>query len=188
MNSDSSEWIQDLLNAAHGRAKRSLEEAEGLLGSGFPSPALVWAVRSVEIFIKEFVLAPAYLQHTDDDWMKALQKAGKKFGNSNWSGAYKEIERLCGPLDSMTTDTGEDAWTHWEKNAVWLRGSVIHGDFRSGADNATAEEATWAVQYAHQIFTQLTARILVTQKHPVYYALVATLRELDTEDDSGEEG
>jgi hypothetical protein len=46
-----------------------------LMAEGFPGPAVVWAVRSVEIFLKEFVLTTVFVaEDRDNDWERGFAK------------------------------------------------------------------------------------------------------------------
>lgn len=53
------------LKVASQKAGDSLQVARELLEAGYPSPAFVWAVRAVEVFYKEFLLAPHFYE---GDW------------------------------------------------------------------------------------------------------------------------
>jgi hypothetical protein len=104
--------IGGFLRAAQYRLHSSLTVARELLEAGFVGPSLVWSVRSVEIFLKYFVLTPIYYAQSGggSDWTKAVKKASTKFGSSSWAGAMKEVEKACGPLDPMLMEDGEDAY------------------------------------------------------------------------------
>lgn len=170
------ERLQKLLAAAHSRAERSIDEAQRLLAAGFPEPALVWAVRGVEIYFREFLLAPLLLEENEDDWFAALRAAGKILGSGNWTKAYKRLESLTGPIDAMVTDFGGDAWTHWKNRAVGLRGDVVHGNWLEEPEGASFTDADWAIGYARQLMTQLTLRVIVTGNHPAADLLIEAAR------------
>lgn len=170
------ERLQKLLAAAHSRAQHSVNEAERLLTGGFAEPALVWAVRGVEIYFREFLLAPLLLDEHEDDWIAALRAAGKILGSGNWTKAYKRLESFTGPLDAMVTDFGGDAWAHWKNRAVGLRGDVVHGNWLGEPRGVSGEDARWAIAYARQLMTQLTLRVIVTREHPAADLLVEALR------------
>lgn len=155
--------LDQLLEVAHRRALLSLEAARELQSEGFADPAFVWAVRSVEIFTKEWMLAPAYMTHEGLDLSRAMKRASRKFGSSNWQAAFHEIERLCGPIDPMLTEANADAWLHWQKRAVTQRGDIVHG---RPASSATPEEVSSVIAYAGQLIDQLTLRMLTTDRHP----------------------
>jgi HEPN domain-containing protein len=75
------------LNFAWDRANRSLDEAKRLREHGSYGPALVWAVRAGEIFTREFLLTPLFLDEKHDV-PDALRRARKVFGSGNWIKAY----------------------------------------------------------------------------------------------------
>ena len=66
-----------------------------------------------------------------------------------------------------------------ESVAVRMRGDIVHGRF--GTDETDARNARWAIQYAKQLFTQLTMRMLVGQKHPAYILFAQLLETLNEE-------
>ncbi len=51
-----------LIRGARRRASQSADETQRLLGVGSAGPAYVWAVRSLEIFVKETTLLPLLLE------------------------------------------------------------------------------------------------------------------------------
>lgn len=161
--------ISDLMATAHSKARESLADAQVLYEAGHYSPAYVWAVRSIEILMKEFLLTPTYVG-PDRPWPAALKKAAKHFGDSGWDRGYKELAQSVGPIDQMLTDTDEDAWKHWQRVAVRTRGDVVHG--RRSVDEA---EARWVVAYARQLMTQLTMRMWASGVHPVSAVLMGAL-------------
>lgn len=170
------ERLRQILTTAHARAQASVDDAERLLAAGFPEPALAWAVRGVEIYFREFLLAPLLLDEHEDDWIAALRRAAKILGSGNWTRAYKRLESLTGPLDAMVTDFGGDAWSHWKNRGVRLRGAVVHGNWLSEPDGASDEDARWAIAYARQLMEQLTLRVIVSGNHPTADLLVDAAR------------
>lgn len=142
------------------RAGASLETAKDLLQAGYPSPALVWAVRSVEIFLKEFVLSARYTAE-GVSWDRAFRKAGKLFDKLSWRNAFDEINEVFGPLDPMAGESGRDALDTWSAEVVPMRHNIVHGKAE-----ATDHEADWAVAFAEQLILQLKLRLLVAGKHP----------------------
>jgi hypothetical protein len=72
---------EEFLGAASRKVSDSIQVAQELLEMGYRSPAVVWAVRSVEIFYKEFLLAPYFYE---GDWAKQCARPNKLFGSSNW--------------------------------------------------------------------------------------------------------
>lgn len=165
------EIVKLLVEKANERARLSLAAAKSLREQGFPSAAYVWAVRSVEIFTKEFLLAPLHLTEVGA-WSGALEKASKLFGSSNWDKAYARLEEFVGPIDKMLTDTDEDAWKYWRKSAVRVRGDIVHGK-----DEASDEDAELVIAYAEQLLLQLTLRMIVSKKHPIRDMFLGILEE-----------
>src|SRR5918996_4703273 len=149
---------EEFLEVASRRSGDSIQVARELLEMGYPSPAFVWAVRAVEIFYKEFLLAPYYY---DGDWACAVRKASKLFGSSNWDKAIVKVDEVFGPLDKMVTEVGNDALDVWIKQIVRIRGDIVHGRM-----NADADTSQMAIAYADQLMTQLKLRVVVTRKHP----------------------
>lgn len=149
---------EEFLKVASRKTGDSTQVARELLELGYPSPAFVWAVRAVEIFYKEFLLAPYFYE---GDWNRAVRKANKLFGSSNWDKAVAKVDEVFGPLGKMVTELGNDALDVWIKQIVRTRGDIVHGRM-----NADFETAQLAVGYADQLITQLKLRVVVTQKHP----------------------
>ena len=161
------------LNFAWDRANRSLDEAKRLREHGSYGPALVWAVRAGEIFTREFLLTPIFLDEKHDV-PDALRRARKVFGSGNWIKAYALLEEHVGPIDSMVTDTEEDAWRHWNRHASEIRGAVVHGNAE-----ISVELADWAISYVAQLFEQMVLRMIVSRKHPssdVFMKVVTAIR------------
>lgn len=148
----------EFLKVASQKAGDSIQVARELFELGYPSPAFVWAVRGVEVFYKEFLLAPHYY---DGDWGKAVRKANKLFGSSNWDKAIVKVDEVFGPLDKIVTAMGNDALDVWMKQIVRTRGDIVHGRV-----NADPETTQMAISYADQLVTQLKLRVVVTRKHP----------------------
>lgn len=108
--------LQEDLTSASQRAEASLAWTRQLLEDGFPSPALVWAVRSVEIFLKEFVLAAVFAQEDSAlSWDQAVRKSSKLFEKIKWRNAFRKMTEAFGPLDPMTTADGRDVLDVWGK-------------------------------------------------------------------------
>lgn len=162
----------ELLKAASKRTQESLATARQLHAGGFFGPALIWTVRGVEIFFKEFLLTPHFLEQTNHDWQEALREAAKLFGSSSWSRAMVKINEFFGPLDPMLTEGGQDALDYWKKRVVRIRGDVVHG--RADADANLSE---WAINYAEQLVMQMKLRLIVEKKHPLSETFVDILKE-----------
>lgn len=173
----------EFLNLAWERANRSLDNAKRLREEGFHGPSFVWAVRAAEIFTREFLLMPLFLDE-ENGVAKALRRASKVFGPGNWAKAYARLEEYVGPIDKMLTDTDEDAWTHWKRHASEIRGHVVHGQAE-----VTAELADWAIAYVGQLFKQMVLRMIVSGKHPasdVFMNVVEAARQTLKDDSAGE--
>lgn len=134
------------LGLASKRADGSLEQAKDLLDNGQPGPALVWAVRSVEIFLKEFVLVASFVGDRATDWDKAVRKASNLFERLSWRKALTEIDNRFGPLDEMVTEDGRNALHVWEKEIVPARHNIVHG-----REDASMDHAAWVIGYAARI-------------------------------------
>ncbi len=85
------------LQAAFRRAEASADQAQGLLDAGFPEPAYVWAFRSVEIFVKEVMLLPLFLEEIpegdfDEVWAEARRRIEDTFKSGRWDNALKTGE------------------------------------------------------------------------------------------------
>jgi hypothetical protein len=150
------------------RAAKGLEASRRLLEHDEPGPAFVWAARAVEIFVRECLLFPHYYERLGDE-RAAYNKASRKFGSGNWVSALAIATAAYGPLDDPLTDSDEDAWRHWKRVAVQLRGEVVHG-----RTDASAEEAEWVVGYAERFLSWWTQRLAVYDRGP----LRGVLREI----------
>src|SRR5262249_43285797 len=121
--------IQVHLVVASKRVGESMDEARKLLDAGFAGPALVWAVRSVELFVKAFLVTPVYFDGSESKgWGRAFKRASKDFGSSNWKKAMAVVQARYGPLDPMLTEDGADAYEVWETTVVRIRGAIVHGE------------------------------------------------------------
>lgn len=168
--------VEEFLKVASRKVDDSIQVARELVEMGYPSPAFVWAVRAVEVFYKEFLLAPHFYE---GDWALAVRKANKLFGSSNWSKAVAKVDEVFGPLDKVVTDVGSDALDVWIKQIVRIRGDIVHGRADTGL-----ETADLAVRYADQLITQLKLRVVATQKHPfssVFMRIIETGQSLYAE-------
>lgn len=162
-----SDWLPDSeigdhLTEASQRSQASMTWTKLLITEGFPGPAVVWAVRSVEIFLKEFVLTAVFLtEDRDNDWDSAVRKASNLFEKLKWRKAIAKMNEEFGPLDKMTTADGEDALEVWEREIVPARHNIVHG-----REEPTPEYAIQVVQLAEQTIIQLKLRLIVAKKHP----------------------
>lgn len=166
------------LQAAFQRAQASADQAQGLLDAGFPEPAYVWAFRSVEIFVKEVMLLPLFLEEIpgeDDDfdevWAEARRRIEDTFGSGRWDNALRKVDEAYGPLDPMSTEDGRDVWQVWKSEALPRRGDIVHG--KPLAVEVTADEASQLLLWSSQLRGQLSMRLVVARKHPVSDLVIA---------------
>lgn len=162
--------LDGLVRTATAYSKSSLAEAQALLEAGFPSPSYVWAVRSVEIYLKEVMLLPLFLEQHDGDWRRAWRSIRNTFGSGNWRRAIREVDSAYGPLDPLLTEDGADVWDVWSTVVVGRRGDIAHG-----IAEASADEAASVLQWAEQMLIQLPLRLIVARKHPLHDFFTATL-------------
>ena len=73
------------------------------------------------------------------------------------------------------TDDGEDVWSVWKSRIVRRRGDTVHGRPTSAGD-PTRPEAELVVDWAEQMMTQLTLR-LVRSTHPLHDLFVGALEK-----------
>jgi hypothetical protein len=115
-----------ILKNAVSRARASAEEGQALLEGGYPGPAYVWAVRSIEIFVKEVMLLPLFLEEIpdgewDEVWADAWKRIDDTFGSGGgrWNLAIRMIDEAYGPLDPMYSEDGGDVWQVWKIGRCW---------------------------------------------------------------------
>jgi hypothetical protein len=170
-----------ILKAAVLKSRVSIDQANRLLEDGFPGPAYVWAVRSVEIFVKEVMLLPLFLEEVpeDKDWDKVWNRARKRvertFGSDNWEKAIAKVDEVYGPLDPMLTTEGENVWDVWRTVVIRRRGDTVHG--KPVAQEVDADEAMVVVGWAEQTMTQLTLRLIAARKHPLSDLFVVAMEQ-----------
>ena len=171
------------IQAAVRRSRESVGEARRLLEAGFPGPSYVWSVRSVEIFVKEVMLLPVFLEEIDGTpdefdkvWAQAWKRIRDLFGNGRWDAALGKVEDAYRALDPLAlTEQGEDVWTVWKSRVVPRRGDTVHG--RPTEENDPSHnEAELVVEWAEQMMTQLTLR-LVRSTHPLHDLFVGALEK-----------
>lgn len=168
--------LDSLLRTASVRAHASLAVARGLLATDFAGPAYVWAVRSIEIFVKELMLLPLFLEQTNGDWDTAWKRVRATFKAGRWNPALRLIDAAYGPLDPMLTETGEDVWAVWKRVIVGYRGEIVHGVVEPSAD-----ETAQVVEWADQLMRQLTLRLIVAGKHPLHDLFVNAIETARSE-------
>ena len=159
-------------------SRDSAEDARRLLAAGFPGPAYVWAARSIEIFVKEVILLPAFLieiEGEDDEFDRVFEQAREKiddtFNTGRWNAGLRKAEEAFGTFAPMLTEDGTDVWNVWKSSVVPRRGAVVHGN----EADPSVEEAELVVQWADQMMTQLTMRLMVSEAHPLHDLIVAGL-------------
>jgi len=154
--------LDKIIRAAFARVRTSLDTARGLLASNFCGPAYVWAVRSVEVYLKEVVLLPLFLETNDGDWVKARKSIRRLFGSGNWSGAIKKIEQEYGPFKPMLTEDNENVWDAWKQTIVGRRGNAVHGLI-----DPERSETEMVIMWAGMMTEQLSMRLAAAGKHPL---------------------
>jgi hypothetical protein len=162
------------LRSALTRSRAALLGAHGLWRSGFDGPALVWAVRSAEVLMRDYVLAP-YFMMEGETWARSLKKGSRVLGSSNWAEAFAKAEEWWGPFDEAMTEDGRQAWTVWSEAVVGLRGDIVHG---RAVPDVTHKEAADAIVFVHRMIEWYMLRFLASPKHPSNRALVAVLEDI----------
>jgi hypothetical protein len=180
-----------ILQAAFRRSQASADEAQALLDGGFPEPAYVWAFRSVEIYVKEVMLLPLFLEEVpegawDDVWAEAWRRIGEVFKNGRWTAALAKVDEVYGPLELMGTEDGRDVWRVWKSEVVRRRGDIVHG--RPLAEQVTREEAVTVLLWANQMRGQLVMRLVVAGKHPIHDLVVETFKRAKVAYEAGKNG
>jgi hypothetical protein len=140
----------------------------------------VWAVRSIEIFVKEVMLLPLFLEEAggewEEEWPQAWKKGRDTFSSGKWNRALRLIDTSYGPLDPMLTDDNRDVWEVWKSTVVSRRGDIVHG---FGFDPSPSD-AEAVVLWANQMMDQLTLRLIVAKKHPLHDPFVAAIETART--------
>jgi len=168
--------IDHLLRTASYRARKSAAEATKLLTAGCPGPAYVWAVRSIEIFVKEIMLLPLFLEEStaatlDEAWAEAWAKVRRTFQSGRWNRALRLVDERYGPLEGMLTESGEDVWQVWKSQVVPRRGDIVHGV----PHDPSPDEARVVIHWAEQMMQQLVMRLIVARRHPLHDLFTAAL-------------
>ena len=154
--------LDKIIRAAFAQVRTSLDTARSLLASNFYGPAYVWAVRSVEVYLKEVVLLPLFLETNDGDWVRARKSIRKLFRSGKWNEASKEINQAYGPLDSMLTENNDNVWDIWKQTIVGRRGDTVHG-----LVDTERSETEIVVKWAEMMTEQLSMRLVAAGKHPL---------------------
>lgn len=155
--------VEDHLRAAFSRAERARAEARTLLAAGFPAPALVWAVRSAEMLMRDFVLAPHFIEE-GHSWQSAMRAGSRVLGDSNWARAFAKAEEWYGPFDEPMMEDGSNAWRYWQGLIVRRRGDVVHG---RPVTEVTHEEAEEVCAFADRMASWFAQRFVVSDAHPI---------------------
>jgi hypothetical protein len=172
--------LDGLLKSAMLRARTSAAEGQALLDAGFPEPAYVWAFRSIEIYVKEVMLLPLFLEAIPGDdwearWTKAWRRIAETFDSGRWSAALRKVDEIYGPLDKMVTESGEDVWQVWKSVVVPRRGDIVHG--RPVEPAVSAADAAIVLLWAEQMIAQLSMRLIAAGQHPFHGSFVAALEK-----------
>ena len=154
--------LDKIIRAAFAQVRTSLDTARSLLASNFYGPAYVWAVRSVEVYLKEVVLLPLFLETNDGDWVRARKSIRKLFSSGNWSRAIKKIEEEYGPFDPMLTEDNKNVWDIWKQTIVGRRGDTVHG-----LVDTQRSETEIVVKWAEMMTEQLSMRLIAAGRHPL---------------------
>jgi hypothetical protein len=163
--------VDKLLQAASAKAGASLAMSQALVTGGYAGPAYVWAVRSVEVFIKDFVLLPLYLEENGGDFQRAAKRVRDVFQSGKWDRALREIDTAFGPLEPMLTEDNRDVWSVWKSIVVGYRGDIVHG-----RAEPTLSDTETVVKWSEMMQTQLKLRLIVAGKHPLHDLFAASIR------------
>ena len=182
------ERIRKFMSAGWTRAEYSLVEARQLNELGHHAAAYVWAVRSAEILMRDFVLTPHFVE-LGYEWDKAMRKGFKVLGNSNWKRAFAKADEWYGPFDTLLTEDEEVAFDVWTAHIVQRRGELIHG---APVYEPDAEEAASAIAFAERMASWYAQRITLSERHPAGRAfremLAALFEEKRQPDHVGNDG
>ena len=168
--------LNGVLTVAMGRCVTSLDTARQLTAAGFNGPAYVWAVRSVEIFMREFALLPYFLSSGrafDEAWKKARRAFG---GGGDWNQAMATVENACGEIDEMLTTDDEDAWAMWKRHIPQRRGECVHGRALSDPSDSEVEHV---IEWARMLVQQLGLRLMTKPNHPASIVITEFMRRAD---------
>ena len=171
------------IQASIRRSWDSAAEARRLLDAGFPGPAYVWSVRSIEVFVKEVMLLPVFLEEIEGEpdefdsvWQQAREKVEDTFESSKWNRALRKVQEAYGALDPMLTEDDKDVWDVWKSTVVRRRGDTVHGRITDEGD-PTLPEAERVVEWTERMMSQLTIRLAANTTHPLSDLLVAAFEK-----------
>jgi hypothetical protein len=149
------------------------------------------AFRSVEIYVKEVMLLPLFLEEIpegewDDVCAEAWRRIGEVFKNGRWTPTLAKVDEVYGPLELMRAEDGRDVWQVWKSEVARRRGDIVHG--RPLAEQVTREEAATVLLWANQMRGQLVMRLVVAGKHPIHDLVVETFERAKVAYEAGKEG
>jgi hypothetical protein len=155
--------LEDHLRVAFTRAEAARAEARALVEAGFPGAGLIWAVRATEILMRDFLLAPHFLEE-GEAWERAMRKASRVLGDSDWRRAFARVEERYGPFDEPLLEDGSNAWQFWHGVIIRRRGDIVHG---RAVPEVEADEAFEACDFADRMASWFAQRFLTSPTHPI---------------------
>lgn len=155
--------VEEHLKMARERARSALNVARDLLDVGFPGPALIWAVRAAEVLMRDFVLAPHFMQ-AGETWHQALKRGSRVLGDSSWTRAFAKADEWWGPFDEPLTEDGRNAWDAWATEVLRRRGDIVHG---RPVSDVTLDEAAQTIAFVDRMGSWYSQRFLVSPRHPI---------------------
>lgn len=173
VDSDRDERIREHAAAAWARAAAIRDEARALNEAGHHSAAFVWAVPAAEALMRDFVLAPHFMEE-GQPWDEAMRQGSKVLGSSSWQRAFSRAEEWYGPFDEPRTGDERNAWSAWKGDYLRRRGGLIHGEAVFEADDV---EASNAIDFADTMATWYSLRLTFNLKHPIGRRLFALFEE-----------
>lgn len=115
-------------DAIEGRVNSTTKEAESLLSSGYFGPSLIFAVTSIEIVLRFFVLRPiVHGAFLSDEWAQILLErvvSGRTYKDRKL--LQKIVKHWSIALERITLSTGRGLWSTLI-NEIWPnRNNVVH--------------------------------------------------------------
>jgi hypothetical protein len=137
-----------------------------LQAAGFNSAAFVWAIRAAEILMRDFLLAPYYLER-GYSFEEALERGSRDLGSAKWDTAFRLVAKRYGPFEPALTKSGEDAWLVWREDYVRRRNQLVHDNAVREADSGEAMEV---LAFADQIaeWYAMCLPIVVVERRSMY--------------------
>ena len=155
--------IETHMGVAWGRAEDARTEARTLNGLGFHNAAVVWTVRAAEMFMREYVLTPHFLEE-GDEWPRAMRRASNELGSSNWVRAFALVQQWWGPFPRATVVDGTGAWDVWTRVALRRRGDIVHG---RAVTDITQDAADEAIRFVDAMSVYYQRTFLTSERHPM---------------------